>query len=110
MLKRVDTGEERERFLVKGLFLFVGMVPQTDLVRDLVTCDHSGYIQVNEKMETSLPGLYAVGDCTQTFLRQVVTSAANGAVAAVASERYVKELNQIQGILSEDSGNIVFLF
>ena len=77
------------------------MVPQTDLVRDLVTCDHSGYIQVNEKMETSLPGLYAVGDCTQTFLRQVVTSAANGAVAAVASERYVKELNQIQGILSE---------
>ena len=109
VLKRVDTGEERE-VPSEGLFLFVGMVPQTDLVRDLVTCDHSGYIQVNEKMETSLPGLYAVGDCTQTFLRQVVTSAANGAVAAVASERYVKELNQIQGILSEDSGNIVFLF
>ena len=61
-------------------------------------------------METSLPGLYAAGDCTQTFLRQVVTSAANGAVAAVASERYVKELNQIQAILSKDSGNIAFLF
>lgn len=109
VLKRVDTGEERE-VKSEGLFLFVGMVPQTDLVRDLVVCDRSGYIQVNEKMETSLPGLYAAGDCTQTFLRQVVTSAANGAVAAVASERYVKELNQIQAILSKDSGNIAFLF
>lgn len=109
VLKRVDTGEEREA-ASEGLFLFVGMVPQTDMVRDLVTCDHNGYIQVNDKMETSMPGLYAVGDCTQTFLRQVVTSAANGAVAAVASERYVKELRQIQGILSKDSGNIVFLF
>ena len=109
VLKRVDTGEERE-VKSEGLFLFVGMVPQTDLVRDMVACDRSGYIQVNEKMETSLPGLYAAGDCTQTFLRQVVTSAANGAVAAVASERYVKELNQIQAILSEDSGNIAFLF
>lgn len=109
VLKRVDTGEEREA-ASEGLFLFVGMVPQTDLVRDLVVCDHNGYIQVNDKMETSIPGLYAVGDCTQTFLRQVVTSAANGAVAAVASERYVKELRQIQGILSEDSGNIAFLF
>ena len=109
VLKRVDTGEESV-VPSEGLFLFVGMVPQTDMVRDLVTCDHSGYIQVNEKMETSLPGLYAAGDCTQTFLRQVVTSAANGAVAAVASERYVKELNQIQGILNESSGNIAFLF
>lgn len=109
VLKRVDTGEERE-VASEGLFLFVGMVPQTDMVRDLVVCDHNGYIQVNDKMETSIPGLYAVGDCTQTFLRQVVTSAANGAVAAVASERYVKELRQIQGILNGDSGNIVFLF
>ena len=48
-------------------------------------------------METNVPGLYAAGDCTQTFLRQVVTSAADGAVAAVASERYVKELEQIRG-------------
>ncbi len=61
-------------------------------------------------METSVPGLYAVGDCTQTFLRQVVTSAANGAVAAVASERYVKELGQIEGILGPESGKIAFVF
>lgn len=109
VLKNVDTGEERE-VKAYGLFLFVGMVPQTELVKDLVTCDHSGYIQVNDKMETNVPGLYAVGDCTQTFLRQVITSAANGAVAAVASERYVKEMGQLQEILSPDSGDVVFLF
>ena len=109
VLKNVDTGEIRE-VKADGLFFFVGMVPQTEMVRDMVECDHSGYIKVNEKMETNVPGLYAVGDCTQTFLRQVITSAADGAVAAVASERYVKELNQIQDILSPDSGNVAFLF
>lgn len=109
VLKNVDTGELRE---VKshGLFLFVGMVPQTELVQDFVACDKTGYIHVNDKMETDLPGLYAVGDCTQTFLRQVVTSAADGAVAAVASERYVKELGQIQSVLGPDSGRVAFIF
>lgn len=109
LLKNVATCEERE-VKADGLFLFVGMVPQTELVRDLVVCDHSGYIKVNEKMETDVPGLYAVGDCTQTFLRQVITAAADGAVAAVASERYVKEMGQLQEILSPDSGNVGFLF
>ena len=109
VLKNVDTGEIRE-VKADGLFFFVGMVPQTEMVRDMLECDRSGYIKVNEKMETNVPGLYAVGDCTQTFLRQVITSAADGAVAAVASERYVKELNQIQDILSPDSGNVAFLF
>ena len=109
VLKNVDTGRETE-VKADGLFLFVGMVPQTELVKDMVDCDKAGYIKVNEKMETNVPGLYAAGDCTQTFLRQVVTSAADGAVAAVASERYVKELEQIQGILGPDSGRTVFLF
>lgn len=109
VLKNVKTGEEKE-VKSSGLFLFVGMVPQTELVKDLVACDRSGYIEASRMMETSVPGLYAVGDCTQTFLRQVITSAADGAVAAVASERYVKEMNQIHEILSPDSGNVAFLF
>ncbi|MCD7990755.1 MAG: FAD-dependent oxidoreductase, partial [Clostridia bacterium] len=109
VLKNVENGVTRE-VKAQGLFLFVGMVPQTELVRDLVTCDRAGYIRVNEKMETGIPGLYAVGDCTQTFLKQAVTAAANGAVAAVASERYIKELDQIRSILSPDSGDTAFLF
>lgn len=109
VLKNVDTGEERE-VRADGLFLFVGMVPQTELVKELVTCDKHGYIQASREMETNVPGLYAVGDCTQTFLRQVITSAADGAVAAVASERYVKELKQIREILNPDSGKVAFIF
>lgn len=109
VLKNVKTGEEKE-VKTSGLFLFVGMVPQTELVRDLVVCDKSGYIEASRMMETSVPGLYAVGDCTQTFLRQVITSAADGAVAAVASERYVKEMNQIHEILNPASGDVAFLF
>lgn len=109
VLKNVTDNEVSE-VKADGLFFFVGMVPQTDLVKDLVTCDRSGYIQVNAKMETSVPGLYAVGDCTLTFLRQVVTSAADGAIAATASERYVKELEQLNEILGPASGEVVFLF
>ncbi|MCI6467779.1 MAG: FAD-dependent oxidoreductase [Faecalicatena sp.] len=109
VLKNVVTNEVNE-VPADGLFFFVGMVPQTDLVKDLVTCDRSGYIQVNGKMETSLPGMYAVGDCIQTFLRQIVTSAADGAVAATASERYVKEQEQLSEILGPDSGAVAFVF
>ncbi len=109
VLKNVDTGEIRE-VKADGLFFFVGMVPQTEMVRDMVECDHSGYIKVNEKMETNVPGLYAVGDCTHTFLRQVITSAADGAVAATASERYVQELQRLDDILTPGSGDVAFLF
>lgn len=109
VLKNVKTGTISE-VCADGLFLFVGMVPQTELVKSLADCDLQGYLLVNEKMETSLPGLYAVGDCRQTFLRQVITSAADGAVAATASERYVKEKNQLDELLTPNSGEIAFLF
>ena len=109
VLKNVETGEVSE-VPADGLFFFVGMVPQTDLVKELAECDKAGYLKVNEKMETSLPGLYAAGDCSQTFLRQVVTSAADGAVAATASERYVKERGQLDEILSAGSPKTAFIF
>ncbi len=109
VLKNVTTGETQE-VPADGLFFFVGLVPQTDLVQGLVERDPGGYLLVNEKKETSLPGLYAVGDCTRTFLRQVVTSAADGAVAATASERYVQELQQLDDILTPGSGDVAFLF
>ena len=109
VLKNVVTEETREAS-ASGVFFFVGMVPQTELVKDLVECDEKGYVIVNEKKETSLAGLYAVGDCTKTYLRQVITSAADGAIAATASERYIQERRQIDGILTEDSGKIAFIF
>ena len=109
ILKNVVSGETQE-VKADGIFFFVGMVPQTEFVQNVVACDAKGYILVNEKKETSVPGIYAVGDCTQTFLRQVVTSAADGAIAATASERYCRERNQLKSILTPDSGRVAFLF
>lgn len=109
VLKNVVSGETQE-VKADGIFFFVGMVPQTEFVQNVVACDAKGYILVNEKKETSVPGIYAVGDCTQTFLRQVVTSAADGAIAATASERYCRERGQLKNILTPDSGRVAFLF
>lgn len=109
VLKNVVSGETQE-VKADGIFFFVGMVPQTAFIQDVVACDPKGYILVNEKKETSVPGIYAVGDCTQTFLRQVVTSAADGAIAATASERYCRERGQLKNILTPDSGRVAFLF
>lgn len=109
VIKNVISGEEKEH-KADGIFFFVGMVPQTELVQDLVTMDTHGYIAVNEKKETTIQGLYAVGDCTQTYLRQVVTSAADGAIAATASQRYIKEKREVEAILHPTSGKIAFIF
>ena len=89
VIKNVVTGASTE-VQTDGIFFFVGMIPQTDLVKDLVECDAKGYIKTNEKKETNVPGLYAIGDCTQTFLRQIVTSAADGAVAAINAAACIK--------------------
>lgn len=109
IIKNVVSGQ-CEEVKADGIFFFVGMVPQTEIVKDLVQCDEKGYILVNEKKETNVCGIYAIGDCTQTYLRQVVTSAADGAIAATASERYICEQKQLQAILTPDSGKVAFLF
>ncbi|MEW5784435.1 MAG: thioredoxin-disulfide reductase [Bacillota bacterium] len=74
------------RFLpVKGLFIYVGRTPNTGFLVDQLPLDDSGFIATNEKMETVLPRVYAAGDVRRTPLRQVVTAAADGAVAATAA-------------------------
>ncbi len=72
-----------------GVFVFVGYKPNTEFLGDLVALDESGYIITNEKMETSVPGIFAVGDVRNTVLRQVITAASDGAVAAVYAEEYI---------------------
>ena len=75
---------------INGVFVFIGTVPNTDFLQGKVELDNQGYILTNEKMETNLPGVYAVGDARAKYLRQVVTAAADGAIAAVAAERYLE--------------------
>lgn len=75
---------------VDGVFLYVGRIPNSDFVSG-VEKDGDGYIITNEEMETSLPGVFAAGDVRRKFLRQVVTAAADGAIAATMAIKYLSE-------------------
>lgn len=94
-VKNVKTGElteirasQEEGML--GLFGFVGYLPNTGLFQDQLPLE-SGYIRTDEDMRTAIPGVFAAGDVRVKSLRQVVTAAADGAIAAVQAERYLAE-------------------
>ena len=72
-----------------GLFTYVGLEPNAELVRGLLKLDNAGHIPVNISMETKVPGLYAAGDIRQHSASQLVTSAGDGATAAIAAFGYV---------------------
>ncbi|MDO4281944.1 MAG: FAD-dependent oxidoreductase [Peptococcaceae bacterium] len=91
-VKNVKTDELTD-IPCEGVFFFVGQVPETKgLTETGLKFDERGYILTNDRMETNLEGVYAVGDVRQKYLRQVVTSAADGAIAATAAERYIEEV------------------
>ena len=77
---------------VDGVFIFAGYTPNTSFVDNLLELDKDGYIIANEKMETSMPGVYVAGDVRNTVLRQVITASADGAIAATCLEEYLNEL------------------
>jgi len=81
----------RTELETNGVFVFVGTVPKTDFLRGHVELDRRGYVVANELMETSVDGVYCAGDARVKYLRQVITAAADGAVAAVAAEKYIHE-------------------
>ena len=70
---------------LNSLFVYVGLEPNSELVKDLVERDNAGHIPVNLSMETSEPGLYAVGDVRQHSVAQLVAAAGDGATAAIAA-------------------------
>lgn len=85
-LQNKKTGEEKELSL-DGVFIAVGIVPNTELFRNLVKLDESGYIVAGEDCVTSTPGIFAAGDIRTKQLRQVITAAADGANAVTSAER-----------------------
>ena len=72
-----------------GIFVFVGYQPASDLFQGQVELDEAGYIRTNENMETNLPGVYAAGDVRHKELRQLVTAASDGAIAATRAGDYI---------------------
>ena len=77
-----------------GIFVSVGQEPQTELVQEFVDLDGHGYIQTDRSMATKTPGLYCAGDVRVTPLRQVITAAADGAVAATSAARFLGVLGE----------------
>lgn len=89
-LKDVTTGEETE-LSCDGVFISVGRSPATQLVKGQLDLDEKGYVLAGETTQTSVPGVYAVGDVRTKLLRQVVTAVADGAVAVHMAEEYLAE-------------------
>jgi thioredoxin reductase (NADPH) len=77
---------------VAGVFMAVGFKPNTGFLKGVVKLDDIGTVVTNEKMETSVPGIFAAGDVRSSSIRQVIAAAGDGAVAAVGAEKYVSEL------------------
>ncbi len=99
-IKVRDVRSNETRVLdVDGVFLYVGSNPNSALVKDIITLDDKGYIITDENMLSSQPGLYAAGDVRRKLLRQVVTAVADGAVAAVAAEKYLTEQKMLKNSL-----------
>ena len=90
-LKDVQTGEETV-VECDGVFVSIGRKPATELVKDQLTLDQSGYVVADESTRTNIPGVYAVGDVRTKVLRQVVTAVADGAMAVYYAEEYLAQL------------------
>jgi len=75
-----------------GVFVFIGLVPNTEFLKGVVKLGKDGYIAADRDMKTSEPGIFACGDCIEKLLRQVVTACGDGATAAFSAQLYVEEL------------------
>lgn len=91
VVKNLVSGEE-SRVECDGIFISVGRNPASALVKDQLELDAADYILAGESTETSIPGVYAVGDVRTKQLRQIVTAVSDGAMAAAMAEEYLAQL------------------
>ena len=91
ILEDVKTGEKKER-PVNGIFIAVGIHPDSELVKGIVEMDQAGYVIADETCVSSCPGIFAAGDVRKKPIRQVVTAVADGANAATSAGTYVNQL------------------
>jgi len=90
-LVNLKTGAESE-LAVQGCFILIGTKPNTEFLRGLCELDALGFVKVNARKETSVPGVFAAGDCEDPEWRQAVTAAGFGCSAALAAKRYIDGL------------------
>jgi thioredoxin-disulfide reductase len=89
-IKNLKSGET-SKITLDGVFVAIGVVPNSELVRDKLSISSAGFVITDESMRTDVPGVFAVGDLRQKPVWQLVTAASDGAVGALAAQRYIVE-------------------
>lgn len=90
-VKNLKTNEEYD-FPCEGVFIYVGLIPNVDFLESKIETDEAGKIKSTIKMETNLPGVFVAGDVRDTVLKQAVTAASDGSLAATMAIAYVESL------------------
>ncbi|MCD4787803.1 MAG: thioredoxin-disulfide reductase [Desulfobacterales bacterium] len=90
-VKNVKTGDTKE-LSVDGCFIWTGILPNTNFLKDEVKVDDYGFIIVDSNMQSSVPGVFAAGDARSTGLRQIVTAAGDAASAVFSAEHYIESI------------------
>lgn len=89
-----NSAGETRTLEIDGLFVAIGLIPQNDAFKNVVTLDSRGYAEVDESCEAETKGIFVAGDCRTKKIRQVTTAAADGAIAALAACDYVDGLSK----------------
>jgi thioredoxin reductase (NADPH) len=89
-LKNLKTGEESD-MPISAVFIFIGQTPNSSFIEGLLDLDAGGHVHVNDWMETNVPGIFAAGDIRVNAARQVVSSAGDGATAAIRADHYISD-------------------
>lgn len=110
ILKNVKT-EELIPIACDNCFEFIGYLPNTELFENQVTLTNRKYIPVNEKKETNIPGVFAVGDVTDKWLKQVATAVGDGAIAGTAAEKYIAEEEIFhEKIMQKEKPGLIYIY
>ena len=88
MLKNTQNGTI-SLLAVDGVFVAIGLIPNTEYLRGVLPLDEWGYIVTTELMETTVPGIFAAGDIRHNSVKQAIAAAGDGAVAALSAEKFV---------------------
>jgi thioredoxin reductase (NADPH) len=90
-IKNRQTNKD-QTILVQGVFVYVGFLPNTKFLQNVVKLDEAGYVITDDDMRTSIPGIYAAGDVRSKKIRQITNACGEGTIAALAARDYLKEL------------------
>ncbi|MBE9916342.1 FAD-dependent oxidoreductase [Paenibacillus donghaensis] len=110
VLKNLKTNE-LHKVAVDSCFLFIGYMPNTEIFEGMIGMNRNGYVRVNGRMETNIPGVFAAGDVCDKYLKQVATAVGDGAIAGYGAEKYISECEVYENqILNHGQPSVVYLW